>query len=62
MIKLKGGDPQEWHEGDMCEDIAERDLLSMSMSELVEWARAGYESEVKSWPLEVIREKWEGMQ
>lgn len=61
MIKLKGGDPQEWHEGDMADEIVERNLWCMPLDELMEWAREAYEQEVKSWPPEVIRERYNDM-
>ena len=62
MIKLKGGDPKDWHEGDMADEIVERDLGEMSMSEVMHWARTAYEAEIKSWPPHIIRERWESMQ
>ena len=62
MIKLKGGDPKEWHEGDMADEIVAHDLHFMNMTELYDWARKAYEAEIKSWPQHIIRERWEGMQ
>ena len=58
MINIKGGDPQDYHEGDMADEIVERDLHQMPMSHIIEWAYKAYEAEVKSWPPEVIRKRY----
>ena len=52
---------EDFHEGDMADEIVEYVMGLMSYDELLEWARLGYSDHVKSWPNDLIRKRYANM-